>query len=344
MGSTVTTGKLASAFKTRRGQTIYVLFEETYEKNCHPHTPHWSCCHIGPAESALKRIFTHACSCESGMLQGRGGPITPEGYIAGWLKELADPVRIEDRTIALKVGVHLYATVPISKKEEAFAILNDQGRQDIVATLSEGNSAMLSLYEDGELLDKLYGEGPIAAWRAIQGSAPTYADRDPALGYAPQRTTASDQKLPAFARLNREDVLVQKADGTWYLGGWAYSVVQRYIMGLWAAELQEPGSYRKRIKAYREAVTSAPPAPRGMQVAVNTSVTLESSYERDCVSKFPAKFPSAVRMTPTGYEVTVTDDARLLWELTQLPEEAATWLLPAATTSVLGQQMSLLAA
>ena len=39
MGSTVSTGKLAAAFKATSGKIMYVLFEETYEANCYPRTP-----------------------------------------------------------------------------------------------------------------------------------------------------------------------------------------------------------------------------------------------------------------------------------------------------------------
>ena len=39
MGSTVSTGKLAAAFRATGGKIMYVLFEETYEANCYPRTP-----------------------------------------------------------------------------------------------------------------------------------------------------------------------------------------------------------------------------------------------------------------------------------------------------------------
>ena len=37
MGSTVTTNQIASACQVQ-GDTVYALWEETYEKNCHPGT------------------------------------------------------------------------------------------------------------------------------------------------------------------------------------------------------------------------------------------------------------------------------------------------------------------
>ena len=111
MGATVTTGKLAAAFQAPSGQNIYILFEETYEKNCTPHTPHWSCILFGNLSAAVERIFGHASGCEGGMLQGRGGSITPEGYIRGWLKELASPVAFPKETVALKIGEKVCTTL-----------------------------------------------------------------------------------------------------------------------------------------------------------------------------------------------------------------------------------------
>ena len=84
MGSTVSTNKLAAAFKTTSGKTMYVLFEETYESNCYPRTPRWGCLMMGEIANTMRGIFRSAGSCEGGMLKGAGGrDISPEGYIQG---------------------------------------------------------------------------------------------------------------------------------------------------------------------------------------------------------------------------------------------------------------------
>lgn len=81
MGSTVTTGKLAAAFKSTDDTVTFVLFEETYSKNCYPRTPKWCCWSIGNIGHVMKAIFSAASSCEGGMLQGSGGRyITPDVY------------------------------------------------------------------------------------------------------------------------------------------------------------------------------------------------------------------------------------------------------------------------
>lgn len=132
MGATVTTGKLASAFKMPSGQNIYVLFEETYEKNCTPHTPHWNCILFGDLSAAMEHIFRHASACEGGMLQRRGGNLTPEGYIRGWLKELASPLAFPEQTVALKISKDgLYDAISQSAWPEVYERLGTIGRTDI---------------------------------------------------------------------------------------------------------------------------------------------------------------------------------------------------------------------
>ena len=103
MGATITTGKRAAAFRTNAGDVRYVLYEQTYCKNTYPHTPRWECGAIGSVEQVLRYVFRGAADCEGGMLRSQSGPLTPEGYIAGWLVELAAPRRIVDREIPLEV-------------------------------------------------------------------------------------------------------------------------------------------------------------------------------------------------------------------------------------------------
>jgi len=68
MGSTVTTRKLAAAFKSANGTVTFALFEESYSKNCYPRTPSWCCWSIGDIRHVMKAIFSAASSCEGGML------------------------------------------------------------------------------------------------------------------------------------------------------------------------------------------------------------------------------------------------------------------------------------
>jgi hypothetical protein len=88
MGATVTTGKCAAAFRSNEGELLYILFERSYEKNCYPHTDHWSAFAFGTREEVLRRAFVGASDCCGGMLQSRSGDIKPENYIESWKQEL----------------------------------------------------------------------------------------------------------------------------------------------------------------------------------------------------------------------------------------------------------------
>lgn len=325
MGATVTTGKLATAFKAASGALIYVLFEETYEKNCHPHTPHWSCVFIGPLDATIRRIFSHASVCEGGMLQNRKGAITPEGYIAGWLKELACPVVFTNQVLELDVGESFYSPIQTKQLEPVKDVLSSHGRQALLDHLQREQGLCLDLHKEGELVAALCAEASLSPWRIIRSSAPTSGARDPGLGYAPA-PAAFEVAVPAFLKVDAENRLVQRPDGTWYCGGWEYSIVGGYVQDLWETELREPGSYRKRIGAYRNAIKSALPLPEGVRVAVDTTVPLDHDSQRDKLWKLRAALP--VTLTATGYEILVTQDSDLLWTLTHLPAACTSWILP----------------
>jgi hypothetical protein len=92
MGATVVTSKTVAAFRNpKNGDVIYVLFEQSYEKNCYPHTPSWDCRAIGTFEQVFRRVFMSGSSCEGGSLQVRGGNTKPETYIKGWRICFSEP-------------------------------------------------------------------------------------------------------------------------------------------------------------------------------------------------------------------------------------------------------------
>ena len=77
MGSTVTTGRLAAAIRAQSGATIYCLYEQTYEKNCFPHTPRWSAIYIGHSRGALRNVFGYASMSQGRTLKNRSCRMTP---------------------------------------------------------------------------------------------------------------------------------------------------------------------------------------------------------------------------------------------------------------------------
>ena len=192
MGSTVTTGRTAAAFKAPGGAIIYCLYEQTYEKNCTPHTPHWSAIHIGGITGALAKIFNYASSCEGGMLQNRTGRMTPEGYLRRWMAELQSPIRMtRDHSISLYVkDDSIYAPLSHETLPAVAATLAAAGLQDAATRLRDGEPATLSLFEHGELVGRLLEDHHVSAWSLLPNhTRPTAeAERYASLGFARGKT------------------------------------------------------------------------------------------------------------------------------------------------------------
>ena len=117
MGATVTTGKRAHAFLSNEGAPIFILEEQTYEKNCYPHAPKWSVAAFGAYQDVMRHVFRYASVTDGGMLQGRSGWIGSEGYIKSWRDAIAnadlDRNHEEPATVNLYVGTSW--TAPIEK-------------------------------------------------------------------------------------------------------------------------------------------------------------------------------------------------------------------------------------
>jgi hypothetical protein len=320
MGATVTCKKLAAAFRAADG-VFYALFEQTYEKNCYPHTPSWSCVHFGDINDALHTIFRHASSCEGGMLQNRSGCITPEGYIAGWMKEMASPMRMPDCRIALQVSESIYASVSSVNAEAVCGILDSNGQAAAADAIRAGGQATLSLHHDAVAVAGLCAS--IAPWRLIQSfAAPFYEPRDVSLGYNPRPATRFEVARPAAFRIDDHNRLLQREDGSWYCAGWQYAIVGEFVAALWEAERKEPGSFKRRIQAFRDALKSAGPVPAGAKVVVSTQAPALDDYRKRTCDQFVKKFP--VQPTPEGFEAAPSTDN--LYDLCSFRDNA-TWVL-----------------
>lgn len=278
------------------------------------------------------------------MLQGSNGRyITPESYIAGWLKELESPVEYADRDITLELGQAWDAPVTQEKFSAVSAKLLAMGRDDVVAELEQGHKLQLALHAECEILSAIFDGEVLAPWRIIRGhSVPSMGMREPALGYSPRKANALQLDLPRFMRISEKSasLLIQDADGGWRHEGWDFNYMSAYVKGLWATELAEPGSYRSRIKAYREAMNAAPQLPSsGVSIVIDTSVALED-YEMRTV----AEVCEANSHARNGADVHLSypSDEQAAYRVLQLPTKAAKWVIstraPAPT-----EQLSLLA-
>lgn len=332
MGATVTTGKEVYAIQGVGGP-VYILFEETYEKNCHPHRPRWSTVGLGYIEATLQQIFRCAASCEGGMLQGRGGQITPEGYIAGWLKELAAPRVYPDVMVEMKAGdgVHDFLTAAelsnakneLAANGAAMAILSDlEARGEIDVRLHKNIDAIAAII-------KVSGKQP---WRFIRHRYPD-AEIDCQLMYDPKKRSGVSIEQPEAMRVgNLEDTLLKDENGFWRSAGWAYSIVGEFIRDQWQTELKEPGSYRRRIKAYRDVVNNAPKAEFPLRMRLDKSDLLGlQSWEARSLRKFLDANPEI----DSQDGIAVTDENA--WGSLHLPYSSTVWDVSQASAPAPGQ-------
>ena len=320
MGSTITTSRAIAGVRTEKGQTLYVLFEETYESNVSPKIPSWCCMGFGYLPATLERIFALASSCEGGMLKNRSGYITPEGYIGTWMKELARPLILRHTEVCLKVGNGFYCAIPTANLTEAVDLLVHAGRPEQANELHDTNAITLDLARDTDALLALLKGLHISPWRMIDSHAVAHRsnDRNPALGYNPARGKPLPPTVPTALKLNNDVRLLKGPDGDWRCGGWQYELVGRHVLGLWQAEMSWPGYYRKQIAAFRNALDRAPIAPDGLVVEVDPSET-DDAYQKERIEELRQQAGGK----EGAFSVSVTQENE--YDLTNLPCSCAQW-------------------
>jgi hypothetical protein len=331
MGSTVTTGKMATAFRMSQGRVCFVLFERLHETNVYPHTPTWQCIFIGTAPAAIRRIFAWASECEGGMLRGRDGHIKPENYIAAWLRELANPVIMPDRRIRLYAGTSFSAPLPVDN-EVFLARMEAHGRDDFAKLIRDGNVAELSLHAHADILIEMFGQDrnrkpALAPWRMLSGhDRPHDPQRDPGLGYAPQPIAPDLAPIPPMIRINEHERMLRNEDGVWVNEGWAYGVIGRRITEMSEIEIETPGYYRKAIPRLREAVENAPWPPDGTFVRLDRS----ACHTRHDLEQFDYTATRNSIEIPTG-KCTLPWSKEIGDAVAYFPSVAVSWDIPRTT-------------
>lgn len=345
MGATVTVGKKVAAFIARNGKTGYVLFEQTYEKNCYPHHPNWSCVGIGYLEDVMTRIFAMASSCEGGGLQGRSGYITPEGYIAGWLTEMASPVGMPNFRNKIAFGENFSATIPESLRERVLKGLEEEGFSEQAKALS-GDGFEAALHDDLDVLRAIYVKhrNELGPWRFIgryEVANQMYGRFCKELGYTPGKDQKYIATVPGMFEVHTDRLAVEQPDGIFRVTGAAYWCTATFIEGYGLTELAHPGTFRKSIKAFREAVKAAPKAGDDTVIVVSMSGLPEDQRYRRGLLQTVA---DALGKTSTEFEVTLaelrrvaTDDNHLMYDVTNL--DTLVWKPKLASTPI--QQESL---
>lgn len=194
MGFVVPNDRLAAAFKSTSGKTMYALFEENNRHNAIPNGHPWSCHLIGELSAVMRHIMHAASYVVGGAIQDKAGrpiflrdengrDITAEGYMATWLRELANPAELADCDITLLVEDSWSATVaPMMLPWVKHALCCSEREADARA-LENGQPIVLSLYDDAELVAAIYDGVHCDATRIIRSidSALT-APRNPMLG------------------------------------------------------------------------------------------------------------------------------------------------------------------
>ena len=326
MGSTVTTGRMAAAFRAKTGPVIYCLYEQTYEKNCYPHTPHWSAIYIGEAYGALCKVFNYASACEGGMLQNRSGWMTPEGYLRSWMSELQSPIRMtRDQSVSLFAQSDgIYAPLSPKMLPPVAATLTAAGLQETADQLLAGEKVTLSLFEHGEVIGRLVGEHHITAWSLL----PDYtrpraeAERFSSLGITGVKSKIeTPNRPPALIVSQHGDMILRDANGIWRCCGSRYEILSSYIQGLAATEQAHPGSYRHLIQSYREHLKAARKV-NPSTVTVQTDKRLATAGWEIKKIEEAAALPGAIS---DGDVIAIPFSAEHEYALTHLPRAATTW-------------------
>jgi hypothetical protein len=274
MGSTVSTGKQAYAFVTPENKTAYVLFEESYEKNCHPHRPSWNCVTMGYLGEVMATVFRTASCCEGGILQHQSGHVLPEAYVQRWLDTLAEPLAMPDVLGKLAYSESFSATMPLSLRGKIEDSLRTSGLAGELETL---DGRQTSLHKDFDLLRAIYGKCAIGLWRFLPNKPFVTGGHCKELGYAPPKLTKQSKFTPPkMARYGPENVFIVQENGEYKNGGWAYSVVGDFVRDYVETELVNPGSFKAAFKTFRKATETAEQLPETTQIEITVPTTAEN--------------------------------------------------------------------
>ena len=337
MGATVVTAKTVAAFRNpKNGEVIYLLYEQSFEKNCYPHTPSWECRAIGTFEQVFKRAFGSAAACEGGSLQIRSGDTKPETYLKSWRISFSEPFQMADQEIELTLGGDsMYSTIPDSHVDTALATLERIGRGDVADALKAG-PVTVNLHKDIDVIIGLYGVATnLSIWKVIRGmNGLGYADSS--LAPALIKRDIASPSVVAFA-IDNENVVVSIDGGPLKHMGWRYSAVQQFIVDVvFPIELQSSFSAYKLIREFRDICNEAPEMPDNATITV-TPATTEYSHYIGVAKKLAVALGlfASVDDVPESYETTfgAVRELKQEYNLSTLQDEQVQWALDPSTNA-----------
>jgi len=355
MGATVTTNKKVAAFRRADGEIIYVLYEETYEKNVHPHQPHWGARGIGTYDDVMLRVFQGAAACEGGGLQTRSGYTTPEAYLQRWKIEFKKPVPMADEEIELTLdGTSMYSTIGNEHVVEALRVLAEIGRQDLVDALKAG-PVKVHLHADIDVIVALYGvKTNIPLWKILR-HGPPHGPGVESLAPAKRTGRAVAPTVNAYM-VDKENVIVSMDGAAYQHMGWVYSAIGQYIREVvLPLELLCDGVAKKMIGAFRDKLDTAPMLPGSTSISI-TPGAAGHSYYVDNANELAVKLGKAasrdvapetfkvtfaeVQKAEAEYLLSTLETTQMAWDV-DLADEATIASLPSAKPQLYSAQESL---
>lgn len=274
MGATVTTGKAVMALPFN-GQTYWLLYERTYEKNVYPHSPRWSPTKLGTLTTVLPYIGASAAHAAGGMLQSSSGRLTPENYWKGWMRQFANPIAPLGHEVARISGTGLrYGIATAAKVADMVEAI---GLPEQASTLRAGKDVELALATHVAHIAQLTQRLEVGPWHFVgtpgclsnASSEVTDASRlDRTLGWPGTKSSSNRPAAPLrhqrFIRLTlapSNSIVSDYVDGALFGlredGKWAYlrsdyAALQIAIEDAARVEHERPGSVLKAIEATQQ--------------------------------------------------------------------------------------------
>jgi hypothetical protein len=313
MGATIFTNQAVNVLQTASGPG-FLLFEETYEQNCYPHTPRWGCVGIGRRDNVLRSIFNGAASTESGLFRPRSGATTAEAYIPRWDRALKNALSIQSRQI--RVGKH---TMPMPRVGETlFPPMRDEvdGPFDPsqAKDWDDGKPITLDLESDFDTIVWLWRTKRLSLWKVfkspdLNGNA---LDMSGEIFY-PAASKKQHRQLPEFVRLFDSDSQLYLKDGTLLVAfGNDYEVMGNYVSGYAETEIWRPGHWKSNLRAYRKHIDSSP--------VLDQSLVLSALVPMNCQPWQLEWITRVQQLYPNGVHLGSVTDRSDRYTVTQCPE------------------------
>ncbi|SAK57721.1 hypothetical protein AWB76_02501 [Caballeronia temeraria] len=342
MSSSILTGKRAAAFQKADGEWIYALFERGYESNVYPHQDHWSAVALGNYAEVMRRLFSHAASCEGGMLRSKAGSIKPENFITSWQRELARPFTLPDQRITLSSSRSMYSAVPESQFEDVRSKLIRSGFEAQADELATGGLTV-SLHADIELLLSIYGNaGPLSVWRILKEYDTGTVQIDVPVPLASKTAMERMPEVRCHA-IDRDNRLIAIGVAPWRHAGWQYNAIGSFITDVvYSIEMEAPGFAKKAIPAFRDTVRTASTVPAATRITVTRSPEGEDKWRIRSAGELAQRLGMAadgesasdVFSFAFGDLLGREDTGQLLYGLGGLSDAQAHWDVPVSREGV----------